>query len=271
MEFIRKNFVTVLVVGATVVLAGVAMFTAMRLYQLRQNPVTPNEPASTPGASDAPITVRPASGNWNLPENYILTNTSDADVVVVWNVDCWDENLCEDSTGTETLASGDSMEKGLGSICSQWQLQLNWSGTQTEQNDVWDWSGVAELGSECDVEIASTEEVVEVMEVDEASESALTTTEVSADIETFECTTLAFSLEEAPVGGTATLSPVPSATVKPTATPTTVPSAIATASATVKPTATPATELPAAGVSIPTVFGISAGAILLLLAFGLAL
>jgi hypothetical protein len=48
-EFIKKNTVTILIVGATIVLAGVAIFTAIRLYQLRQravSPTTPEEPSA---------------------------------------------------------------------------------------------------------------------------------------------------------------------------------------------------------------------------------
>lgn len=39
---------------ATFVLAGVAIFTAVRLYQLRQQPVAPNVPSSIPRAAEIP-------------------------------------------------------------------------------------------------------------------------------------------------------------------------------------------------------------------------
>lgn len=42
---------TILVVLATIVLAGVAIYTAIRLYQLRQQPVAPNVPSSQPQAA----------------------------------------------------------------------------------------------------------------------------------------------------------------------------------------------------------------------------
>lgn len=41
---------TTLIILATVILAGVAIFTAFRLYQLRQQPVAPNVPSSLPKA-----------------------------------------------------------------------------------------------------------------------------------------------------------------------------------------------------------------------------
>lgn len=47
----KKRIVTILIVIATLVLAGVAVFTAIRLYQLRQQSVTPTTPESTPSAA----------------------------------------------------------------------------------------------------------------------------------------------------------------------------------------------------------------------------
>lgn len=46
---------TTLIILATVILAGVAIFTAFRLYQLRQQPVAPNVPSSLPKAEGAPV------------------------------------------------------------------------------------------------------------------------------------------------------------------------------------------------------------------------
>lgn len=48
----KGKFSTMLVVVATVILAGVAIFTAARLYQLRNQGVTPNAPESAPLAWD---------------------------------------------------------------------------------------------------------------------------------------------------------------------------------------------------------------------------
>lgn len=49
-RFSKSKVATVLIVLATVILAGVAIFTAIRLYQLRQEPVAPNVPSSVPKA-----------------------------------------------------------------------------------------------------------------------------------------------------------------------------------------------------------------------------
>ncbi len=50
-EFLKKNTVTILIVVATLVLAGIAIFTAVRLYQLRQKAVAPTAPESRPRAA----------------------------------------------------------------------------------------------------------------------------------------------------------------------------------------------------------------------------
>jgi len=48
----KSKFGTVLVVLITLVLAGVAIYTAIRLYQLRQTSVAPNVPSSFPQAAE---------------------------------------------------------------------------------------------------------------------------------------------------------------------------------------------------------------------------
>ena len=49
-NFFKGKIATAIILLATFVLAGVAIFTAMRLYQLRQQPVAPNVPLSIPKA-----------------------------------------------------------------------------------------------------------------------------------------------------------------------------------------------------------------------------
>lgn len=51
-EFLKNKVVTGLVVVATIILAGVAIFTALRLYDLRKEAVAPNVPGSEPFAWD---------------------------------------------------------------------------------------------------------------------------------------------------------------------------------------------------------------------------
>ena len=57
-NFLKGKFGTVVILLFTVILAGVAIFTALRLYQLRQQPVAPNVPSSIPRAQE--VTPPPA-------------------------------------------------------------------------------------------------------------------------------------------------------------------------------------------------------------------
>lgn len=50
-NFLKSKFGTILVLIATVALAGIAIFTAFRLYKLRQEAVAPNAPTSKPAAA----------------------------------------------------------------------------------------------------------------------------------------------------------------------------------------------------------------------------
>ena len=47
----KKKIVTIVIVIATIALAGVAVFTAIRLYQLREESVAPTAPTSEPAAA----------------------------------------------------------------------------------------------------------------------------------------------------------------------------------------------------------------------------
>src|SRR3989344_1535453 len=51
-DLLKGKIATGLVVVATIILAGVAIFTALRLYQLRQESVSPTTPESEPAAWD---------------------------------------------------------------------------------------------------------------------------------------------------------------------------------------------------------------------------
>lgn len=51
-DFLKNKVVTALIIIGTIILAGVAIFTALRLYQLRTRPVAPTAPESTPAASE---------------------------------------------------------------------------------------------------------------------------------------------------------------------------------------------------------------------------
>lgn len=57
-DFLKSKVATIGILIATLVLAGVAVFTAIRLYQLRQESVAPNVPSSKPKAAE-PVSCQP--------------------------------------------------------------------------------------------------------------------------------------------------------------------------------------------------------------------
>lgn len=53
-DFFKSKVFTVVILLATLILAGIAIFTAIRLYQLRQEAVAPTAPTSKPAAAEPP-------------------------------------------------------------------------------------------------------------------------------------------------------------------------------------------------------------------------
>jgi|GEM_PF-4008966 len=91
--------------------------------------------------AQAQISISPDSGHWNYPGSFSVRNTGTEAVDVRWLLDCWDLSICSDSSGTTTLAPGQSFSKGLGNICSKWQLDLWWNEGL--------WGGIAEIDPSC--------------------------------------------------------------------------------------------------------------------------
>lgn len=60
-NFFKGKFGTIIILFFTVVLAGVAIFTALRLYQLRSQSVAPNVPSSIPYAHENKQSPTPGS------------------------------------------------------------------------------------------------------------------------------------------------------------------------------------------------------------------
>ncbi|MBI3397301.1 hypothetical protein HY045_02390 [Candidatus Woesebacteria bacterium] len=57
-DFIRQKLIPVLIVITTLALAGIAVFTAIRLYQLRNQQVSPNAPTKPQAAPGGNITTK---------------------------------------------------------------------------------------------------------------------------------------------------------------------------------------------------------------------
>ena len=261
-DYLKKNRLTLIIVVATVTLAGVAIFTALRLYQLRGEPVAPTAPTSQPAASTGPFTINPKSGNWNYPGGFSVKNTSSTTVVVKWLLDCWDEAICTDSNGEETLLPDQSFEKGLGNICAKWQLDLEWADGE--------WGGIAEKSLDCG---ATTPTPCTYGSCGKLAFTISTPTSTPTGTPTTTPTST-------PTGSpTPTATPTGTATSTPTNTPTTTPGPTNTPTSSpttppvggVSPTTTPQPELPVAGIGMPTLVGIGFGGLLLIFAIALVL
>ena len=76
----KNKLGTILIATATIILAGVAVFTAIRLFQLRQQSVSPTEPESEPGAVYSTGEVR-ITCNPNTPSkkfDMVITQVSES-------------------------------------------------------------------------------------------------------------------------------------------------------------------------------------------------
>ncbi len=233
-NFVRKNLVTILVLGATILLAGIAVFTALRLYQLRQQSVSPAAPTSKPGAQANPAcqalsftltapTASPTptpvpgcygvcttpSGQSNCPTGLTCQTVSGSNICV--NPSCTSNSNCVCATATPTPTP--TPTPGVPNACG---------GT---------------CGSDANCQSGMT---------------CYITSGTSGVCRNPSCTTSTTCV---------------CATTTPTPTPSTI--ALATPTPTAVRTAKP--QLPQAGVSTPTWLGIGAGAILLIGAILLAL
>lgn len=57
---------TIVILGITFILAGIAIFTAARLYQLRSQPVAPNVPSSIPLAAENTVPTAACTTSYSL-------------------------------------------------------------------------------------------------------------------------------------------------------------------------------------------------------------
>jgi len=98
----------------------------------------------SPAFTGQGINVEPASGNWNYPDKFRVTNISNKAITINYFLDCWDTSVCQDSKDTVVvvLQAYQSIELGLGRICAKWQLDMTWSGGGH-------WGGIAEAETNC--------------------------------------------------------------------------------------------------------------------------
>ncbi|MBU0572599.1 hypothetical protein KKH23_03975 [Patescibacteria group bacterium] len=119
----KKRIVTILIVIATIALAGIAVFTAIRLYQLRQEPVAPTAPTSKPKAA-APESCTALTFTLTIPEGPICyeacTDTPDNCSSGLECQDVGGELLCvnPDCPEEETCACGEVVTYACDSACT---------------------------------------------------------------------------------------------------------------------------------------------------------
>ncbi len=246
-DFIANKLVTVIIVIATIILAGVAVFTAIRLYQLRGETVSPASPESEPAAwnctlytfmvdSQGKVTAANNSSNNEPPQQakvYI-----DGQLVTTLSV--------------PTLAAGQSATIGTVDVPASFSWRVE--GTLDCQSS--GESSQPQGGQACEVLAFSLTEATPT--VTPTATATPTSSPTPTDIP----------------GTTPTNSPTP--TVSPT--PTDKPLGGTSPTPTTPLTATPTTEvaatgdtLPDAGIPVPTIIGFAGGTLLLLLALALAL
>lgn len=242
MKIAKSKLATVAIVFVTLTLAGIAIFTAIRLYQLRQEPVAPTAP-SRPLAIfecteyDLLIDVNGTVSIKNVSEGSRPTQNIElfVDGQTIGNFDIPALNPDEvEILGDLNLAPGD----------------YNWS-----INGV---PGCTEGGGDDVVE--SCQEVVIELASSDDGEPTLTPTTTPTSTPTPTPTT-------PPVGGGPTSTPT--STPKPTSSPTST--ATPTSSQIAQASPTTAEQLPDAGISFPTVALSLFGALTIFFALALAL
>ena len=240
-EFLKGKIVTGLIVIATVILAGVAIFTALRLYQLRRESISPTSPESQPQAWDCSkytfaldangvVTVTNSSSQNEPPqEAKIYINEA---LVATFDVPALSQG--QDATlGTVQVPTG----------------EFNWKiiGTKDCQN-----SGGSSSGPKsCELLTFSI------------SKATPTPTTKNTPTPTSELTP---TPTDRPIGGN---SPTPTPNEAPTSTSTPTPTTGGGVSA-ASPTPGGA-ALPSAGVALPTILSFTVGIVLLLGAVLLAI
>lgn len=87
-NFIKGKLGTALIIVVTLVLAGIAVFTAYRLYELRQQPVAPNVPSSMPKAQEDTTGANVAPNCHKVYTVTTIDRPTPTPVVVSCNVNC---------------------------------------------------------------------------------------------------------------------------------------------------------------------------------------
>ncbi len=249
-DFLKGKVVTGVVLVATVVLAGVAIFTALRLYQLRRESVAPTAPESEPAAWDcSKYTFFVSGGGVVTIQNQSTRDEPSQEAKVSIN------GTLVTTLNVPALPRGQSATLGTVQVP---QGAFSWEvvGTKDCRN-----SGTSSG------EPVSCEQLTFTL----AQSSPTVTPTITPTVTTSPTPT------NRPIGGT---SPTPTPTTPPGATSTPTPTQGLNATSTPTPTQgaiaavspTPGgNQLPSAGIGIPTLTGIFLGILLIVGALLLAL
>lgn len=257
-ELIKGKFFTVLTVIITLILAGVAVFTAIRLYQLRQESVSPVNPESEPAAWDCRNYVFSVDASGIVSVSNTSTRNEPPQKAQVFI-----DNQLVATFDVPALPTGQNATLGTVSVPTG---TFSWKviGTLDCQN-----SGTVTSGPIACKQLKFT----------------ITTTTVSPTISITTTPTLTPTPTDKPLGGDDP-SPTPTDTPEATSTPTPTSSESIGGddNSTSMSTPTPTTRLiaqisptpggltlPDAGISTPTLFGISLGALMIIAALLLAI
>ena len=250
-DFFKSKFGTILVLLATVVLAGIAIFTAYRLYKLRQEAIAPNAPTSEPAAATCTEQCPGSDGilrNCHPKDSDGTSKDSICNSGANGRVErcgstydyCCNESWKKISTACKSSTKGTKGKCGEIDICcngSNWVKDLTFCQTSASPSAS---PGASPNPNQC---------------------------------------TLTFTISEPSsspsVSPSPSLSPSPFTSPSPSLSPSpfTSPSSTATSTTTAGPSTTSENqaELPEAGTSLPTILGLGSGAILLIISLLLAL
>ncbi len=271
---VRQKISTGIIVAITVILGGVAIFTAFRLYQLRKSSISPTSPESQPKAWDC--------------RNYVFSVTSNG-VVTVSNNSARNEppqqarvyinNNLVATYDVPALTTGQSATLGTVEVPGptfSWRVE----GTKDCSN-----SGTSETETRACEEVAFT-----ITKVTGTPTLTPTATPTQTPTPTATATPTGTGTVTPSPTGTVTNTPTPTEpergggeTPTPTNEPTSTPTQGPTSTSTSTPTPTTGGEisaisptpggqaLPDAGISLPTILGITLGLLLILGSIILAL
>ena len=137
-NFLKSKFGTILVLIATVALAGIAIFTAFRLYKLRQESVAPNAPTSKPAAATCTEQCPGSDGvlrNCHPPDSDGTSNDSICKASAVGRIEsCGNVDYCCNGTTWTTIMTAcqlDSLTPTPDSTCETLSFTITTTATPT--------------------------------------------------------------------------------------------------------------------------------------------